>query len=110
MELQKRIIEQYLKLNPNITLRKISSDTGIQMTRVFRIINGSELKLQEYEIFRKKVTEKLGLGGVLEELAHECSIKLSDEAIVEIELLMRRKIQMKNVIKLSEKSKHLVLA
>jgi len=107
MDLQKRIIEQYLNLNPNITLRKISSDTGIQMTRVFRILNGSEMKIAEYEIFRKKVTDKLGLCGVLEELAHECSITLSNESIKEIEALMKRKIQIKNLMKQLNNSQHL---
>ncbi len=98
MELQKRILEQYLNLNPSITLRKIAADTGIQMTRVFRILNGSDMKLAEYEVFRKRVTEKLGLCGVLEELAHECSISLSNESIKEIELMMKRKIQIKNLM------------
>ncbi len=110
MELQKRIIDQYLNLNPSITLRKISSDTGIQMTRVFRILNGSDMKLAEYEIFRKKVTEKLGLCGVLEELAHECSVLLSDESIKEIEMMMKRKIQIKNLMTQINQTQNLELA
>lgn len=110
MELQKRIIQQYLDLNPNITLRKISSDTGIQMTRVFRILNGSEMKIAEYEIFRKKVTEQLGLCGVLEELAHECSISLSNDSIKEIEGLMKRKIQIKKLMNQINNTQSLELA
>lgn len=93
MELQKTILEQYMLLNQKPTLRKISVDTGIQLSRVFRLFNGSVMKLSEYQIFQHKVKEKMGLTDTLEEMAFDCSLKLSPEAIKEIEIYLKRKME-----------------
>ncbi len=93
MELQKTILNQYMLLNNKPTLKKISADTGIQLTRVFRLFNGSTMKLSEFEIFNKKVKEKMGLTEGLEALAFECSLKLSPAAIKDLEVFLKRKIE-----------------
>lgn len=92
MELQKTILKQYMLLNQDPTLRKISMETGIQQTRVFRLLNGSTMKLSEYEVFHQHVKEKMGLTNGLESLAQECFNKLSTESIKEIENFMCRKM------------------
>lgn len=93
MDLQTTILNQYMLLNFKPTLKQISEDTGIQLTRVFRLFNGSTMKLSEYQIFSKKVKEKMGLTDGLEEVAFECSLKLSPEAIKDLEVFLRRKIE-----------------
>jgi hypothetical protein len=93
MELQKTILNQYMLLNGRPTLKKISEDTGIQLTRVFRLFNGSTMKLCEYQVFNKKVKEKMGLTNGLEEIAFECSMRLSPTAIKDLELFLKRKIE-----------------
>lgn len=93
MQLQKIILGQYVLLNEQPTLKKISEDTGIQITRVFRLFNGATMKLSEYQIFQKKVKEKMGLTNTLEAIAFDCSLKLSPEAIKEIENYLRRKME-----------------
>lgn len=92
MELQNTIIKQYLLLNHDPTLRQIAKDTGIQQTRVFRLFNGSEMKLSEYEIFKRLVKEKIGSTTNLETMAGECVSILSSESVREIENLMSRKL------------------
>ena len=57
-ELQKNVITSYMKKNFNPTLKKISKETGIQITRVFRILNGSEMKISELEKFSVAITDK----------------------------------------------------
>ncbi len=93
MDLQTTILNQYMLLNGKPTLKKISADTGIQLTRVFRILNGSTMKLSEYQIFNKKVKEKMGLTEGLEAIALECSLRLSPEAIKDLEVFLKRKIE-----------------
>ena len=93
MDLQKTILNQYMLLNGKPTLKKISEETGIQLTRVFRILNGSTMKLSEYQIFNRLVKEKMGLTDGLEAMAFECSLKLSPEAILDLEVFLKRKIQ-----------------
>jgi len=92
MDLQKTILKQYMLLNQDPSLKKISAETGIQTTRVFRLLNGSTMKISEYEIFHKQVREKLGITSGIETLAQECFTHLSPDSIKEIENLMSRKI------------------
>jgi hypothetical protein len=93
MDLQKTILNQYMLLNEKPTLKKISEDTGIQLTRVFRILNGSTMKLSEYQVFNRRVKEKMGLTEGLEAIAFECSLKLSADAIKDLEVFLKRKIE-----------------
>ena len=92
MELQKTILSQYMLLNQRPTFKKIAADTGLQLTRVFRLFNGASMKLSEYQIFQHKVKEKMGLTDTLEEIAFECSLKFNPEAIIEIEKSLKRKL------------------
>ena len=53
MQLQKLTIARYQVMYPEDSLREISKKTGIQLTRLFRIMNGSEMRISEYEQFEK---------------------------------------------------------
>ncbi len=105
MDLQLTIMDQYMLLNLKPTLKQISADTGIQLTRVFRLFNGSTMKLSEYQIFNKKVKEKMGLTEGLEEIALECSLKLSPEAIKDLEVYLKRKIQTWKLTQIQKENK-----
>ena len=93
MNLQKTILGQYILLKGRPTLKEISTDTGIQITRVFRIFNGATMSLSEYQIFRQKVKEDMGLINLLESIAFDCSLKLNPGAIKEIEIYLSRKLE-----------------
>ena len=61
MSLQLKVLDHYLDLfGRDQTLKQISSHLGIQVTRVFRIFNGYEMKITEFEKFQKalKPTEE----------------------------------------------------
>jgi signal recognition particle GTPase len=53
MNLQKSTIKKFKIRFPNNTYSEIAKITGIQQTRAFRIFNGSEMKLSEYESLNK---------------------------------------------------------
>ncbi len=91
---QDNLLKRYLQLRENPTLREISQETGIQLSRVFRLLNGSSMKLSEYEIFTRIVEEKMGLENSLIQMARECFEKLSRDSIVEIEFLLKRKLSL----------------
>lgn len=94
MILQKTILSQYLLLKDRPKLKAISADTGIQITRVFRLFNGAIMNLSEYQIFQQKVKECMGLTNSLESIAFDCSVKLNPSAILEIEVFLYRKLEM----------------
>lgn len=53
--LQDIVIRNYKQTYPQDKLKDIASKTSIQITRVFRLLNGSEMKLKEYEAFEKAI-------------------------------------------------------
>ena len=57
MNYQESILKRYKETFPKHTLKNISEETGIQMTRVFRLLNGAEMKLKEYEEFERILRE-----------------------------------------------------
>lgn len=58
MELQFKILSDFREKYPDLTLKQISKLTGIQITRVFRLFNGSEMKLKEYEMFQNTLKQE----------------------------------------------------
>lgn len=78
-QLQKRTLNQYQEAYPGQTLKEISMTTGINLSRVFRLFNGYEMKVSELETFelsiqRKKKTS-LKYSSFLE-LAEQCYLSL----------------------------------
>ena len=55
---QKIILSEFKKVFGNQSYRSISKITGIQNTRVFRIFNGSEMRIGEAEIFLDLISKK----------------------------------------------------
>ena len=55
---QKIILNEFKKVFGDKSYRSISKITGIQNTRVFRIFNGSEMRVSEAEIFLELISRK----------------------------------------------------
>ena len=101
MSVQARVIKRYLNIHENPTLKYISEDTQIQMTRVFRLINGSQMKLNEYLKFQNSINKKLGItssGHDFLKMAESCLDNLSAHNIKELMDLMNRKMELKSIL------------
>lgn len=105
---QKRILQQYMELSGQPTLRVVSKDTGIQLTRVFRLINGSQMRLDEYLVFRKKVQEKIKMECAFQALAQECEDELSLQTLFNLSRELRRALKQSRLKQ--ENIKHLQIA
>lgn len=97
MEEQKKILEQFNNLYGRPTYEGMAKITGIQITRCFRIMNGSELKLKEYLIFKKLINDKVASESLLA-LAESCLISLNESALKEIADLCERKLFFKKLV------------
>ncbi len=97
MSLQKRVTDFYLKINNYPTLKFISEDTGMQITRTFRILNGAPMKLTEFEIFQQKVKEKMEDRGMKELILEETWNDLGPEELSEINSFIQKKIKIKKI-------------
>jgi len=80
----------------NPVLRVVSEDTGIQLTRVFRLFNGSEMKLSEYLVFKEKINKKVEIRS-LEDLGEKCDLQLGKESRQEISLFLGKKLKMQRL-------------
>lgn len=101
MTMQEAIIKHYNQINEKFTLREISEDTGIQITRVFRLIRGHEMKIGEYEKFDRAIRKKVSPNNSFNELvqlANLCAHKLSIKQIMEIIELMERKLHLQDLL------------
>lgn len=65
--MQQAVISAYFETFGKGPLRKISAHTGIQTSRVFRILNGSEMKIGEFERFQNLIANqnKSDLGSLI---------------------------------------------
>lgn len=89
-EVQSGLLKTYMELKGSPSLREISEDTGIQITRVFRIFNGSEMKLKEYLIFKRKVDELSGVSLEVWDLIKELQGSLSPQRLKTVVKRMKR--------------------
>ena len=78
MNLQKNIIRRYKETYPQDKLKDISKKTSIQITRVFRLLNGAEMKVSELEAFMKTLAQSSEQTPLVK-LAQECELELSKE-------------------------------
>ena len=95
MSLQKRTINTYRQLFPNETLREISLKTGIQITRVFRLMNGKTMKVSELEAFDLLINQKLAsnpLSERLNSLMEEVKMSFGPEEFKKITTFIERKL------------------
>lgn len=109
LPIQEKVIKRYLDIHKNPTLKHISKDTQIQVTRVFRILNGSEMKLSEYQKFMDSIekraeannnnpNEKQFLHQNLDCLLEECESSLSTNSIAEIREYIKRKLKLSSIL------------
>lgn len=87
MNLQNRTLHRYRQMFPQETLKEISVRTGIQITRVFRLMNGKPMKVGELEAFENAVTSKIAENpsyGRLQTLIEESFSLLTNEELAKL--------------------------
>ena len=98
--MQDSILQTYKTTFPKDTLAMISKRTGINQTRVFRIFNGYEMKISEYETFEQVLYTK----GEYQrhtsfiDLAKKCLGKLSQNKIEMMSMEMKDALQTREII------------
>jgi hypothetical protein len=94
MTLQQSILKQFKERYPKLTLKRGSELTGINSSRLFRLLNGSEMKLGEYEIL-----QNLLKGGASHQtnqfiaLAYKFQQSVSSDEINKVEMIMDNRLQ-----------------
>ena len=61
MKLQESILKTFKEYYPSMTLNESAKLLNINRTRLFRIMNGMDMKVSEYESFENAILEAQGL-------------------------------------------------
>jgi hypothetical protein len=102
MNMQEIVIKRYQELFPREPLRETAAKTGIQITRVFRIFNGSEMKLKEYESFEKIIQDtrpQTVNNEAFLKVTRDCLLHLSENKISEYIHDMNMALKIKSLSK-----------
>ncbi len=89
----KRVLDELFSIIDKPTLKRVSQLTEIQMTRLFRILNGSPMKLEEYLIIKKIILSSKGESDI-ETILDTYVINLSKSAVSDLKKFMKRKIKL----------------
>ena len=106
MSLQNNILKSYRTHYPQDTLREISQRTGIQLTRIFRLLNGSSMKLSEYELFHDLIENEKNQNDpfCVFKILRENGYKLSNLEMKKIFDYISRRIQINELVSNQEVS------
>jgi hypothetical protein len=104
-EIQDKLLKTYMSLLEKGTIREMSSDCKIQSTRIFRLMNGHEMKLTEYlKVQERVIALSCGKSELLED-AFQCEKSLSGHGINEISKIMKRKVRLSKLVNQSNNIK-----
>ena len=95
MKMQNNVLKQYREIYSNYTLKDISEQTGIQISRVFRLFNGAEMKVSELEIFQNILETHTTQSYHFLSIAKKCLDILSPETIDKINYEMQMLLNLK---------------
>lgn len=101
MSLQTKILNDFRQRFPTETLREIAALTDIQLTRVFRLMNGAPMKLEEYEAFTialQKNTPKHASQHHLDRLVAEVKSRFSVEEQKKVAHAIELKLQWHSIV------------
>lgn len=87
MKQQESLIEHFMDVFNKPTLREMSSITGIQLTRVFRLVNGSSMRLSEYMMIKEAIDRQTGSSSEINQLARQLQQQMDKSRV---ERLMKR--------------------
>ncbi len=111
--LQQFILQEYWNLKGNPSLKYVAQETGIQLTRIHRLMNSHEMRISEFSIFKDLVEKKSHLPTLtinvaskssLAELAQELEDFLDEEEKIDFASLLEREIKKQRIKKTKSNS------
>lgn len=101
--MQENIIKEFRDTFKGMTLNDLTKICHIERTRLFRIFNGYEMKLSEYEKMKSCLTSELGNENSLEKVASDCASNFKERECLKISEQLKRKMRWLELIHSSQK-------
>lgn len=99
--LQEMTLKQFMKAVGKKTLQQYSDLTGIEKTRIFRLLNGAEMKLGEFEVLQSFLNQNHQEVKDWKKLLSEAEIAQQfqkDQAKMEASILIERSERLKEYL------------
>ncbi|MCP4914200.1 MAG: hypothetical protein GY909_13895 [Oligoflexia bacterium] len=103
MTMQENLIKEFRDTFTRMTLNELTNLCDIERTRLFRIFNGYEMKISEYEKIKACLTTELGNESSLERVASDCVNSFKERECLKISDQLRRKMRWLELIHSSRK-------
>lgn len=98
--LQNHLLQNYKRAFPRETLKVTSKKTGVQLTRIFRLYNGSEMKISEFEAFYRLLNKES-----IKIKSFESGKSLTSRQISIFEMLTQRAVKKNSLLGMKEQTK-----
>lgn len=95
---QERILKRFKTLFGDPTYKEMAEISDIQLTRIFRLNNGFEMKMSEYLKIKKAIDDKIAQTSKVHIVFNECLENLSVNALLELEKICSRKLEMYQLV------------
>lgn len=99
--LQKKTLEQFMKIMGKKTFQQYADITGIEKTRIFRLVNGAEMKLKEFEVFQAVINRNQKNGEDWKRVLSEVELNRACEGDAlkrEVSLMLERNERLKHLL------------
>lgn len=101
---QDKLLARFKEVFGDPTYKEMSEISGINLTRIFRLNNGFEMKMGEYLKIKKCVDEKIATSSNIKFLFESCLEKLSVKVLKDLEVICARKLEMSEMLKVTTAS------
>lgn len=97
--MQSTVIERFIKIIGKRTFSEYAEITGIERTRIFRLFNGAEMKISEYEKINNVVAQNKDSERVDEDFIVKVNTIMGSSLQRKWELEIQRKNSLKKLLK-----------
>ncbi len=97
--MQNTVIERFISIIGKKTFSEYADITGIERTRIFRLFNGAEMKISEYEKINNVVAQSRNSERVDEDFIVKVNNVLNSNLQRKWELEIQRKNSLKELLK-----------
>lgn len=98
---QTKLLTRFKEIYKNPTYKEMSDISNINLTRIFRLNNGFEMKMSEYLKIKKCIDDKIAQSSNVQFVFNQCIENLSVNVLKEIEKFCSRKLEIKEMLKIS---------
>lgn len=98
---QAKLLTRFKEVYKNPTYKEMADISNINLTRIFRLNNGFEMKMSEYLKIKKCIDDKIAQTSNVQFIFNQCLENLSIKVLSELEKICTRKLEIQEILKIN---------